>query len=57
MIAGRSPRFSGRQISAPMTTISSAAQRLTAIPTSVSVPPSVVVRTIGSGIDPMNKAV
>ena len=43
----RSPRFSGRQMIAPMTTISIAAHRLIAIPTSLVAPPSDVVSTIG----------
>ena len=45
----RSPRWSGLQISAPMTTISKAAHKLIVIPTSLSTPPSDVVSTIGSG--------
>ena len=43
----RSARFTGRQMIAPMTTISMAAHRLIAIPTSLVAPPSAVVSTIG----------
>ena len=56
-IAMRSPRLRGRQMIAPMTTISIAAHKLIVIPTSLSAPPSDVVRTIGSANEPRNIAV
>ena len=40
-----------------MTTISSAAHKLYISPTSLVMPPSDVVTTMASGIDPMNSAV
>ena len=44
-------------MSAPMTTISRAAHKLIATPTSLFPPPSDVVSTMGSGIEPRNIAV